>query len=65
MPKANSDNDAVKCLSLVPRVIGDVKSIAKRITPEGQPWPDEVRACLRYFRELEEELEQQFPNLIR
>ena len=63
--KANSDNDAVKCLALVPRIIGDIKSVAKRITAEGQPWPDEVRSFLKYCRELEENLEQQFPNHIR
>lgn len=58
------ENGAYKLIYvLIPRVIGDLKSISKRITPEGKEWPEEVRAFLRYMRETSDTIEQQHPYL--
>ena len=59
-------SDAAKLTgTIVPRVIGDIKSVAKRISNNGEAWPEEIRQALRFFRELQDELDQQFPNNIK
>jgi hypothetical protein len=60
------DVEAAKCLMLIPRVRGDVKSIAKRLSEDGQePWPEELKTFLSYLRVLEEQIEEKHPVNIK
>ena len=60
------DTEAAKCLQLIPRIRGDVKSVAKRLSDEGQePWPEELKEFLNYLRVLEEQIEEKHPINIK
>ena len=60
------ENTAYKLIvTTIPRVIGDIKTICKTLTPEGKPWPPEMREMLRYIRELSDSLEEKHPHIRR
>ena len=65
MVKANNANAAAQCLQRIPKAIGELKGIAKRVTPENEVWPEELRKAIQFLRSLEDELDQQFPANIR
>lgn len=65
MPRIDGPNAVAACGTLIPQTIGRVKSIAKRVTPEGEPWPEEIRTFLRYLRDLEDQIDQNFPANIK
>ena len=58
-----SDTDIAKCLTLIPRIVGDVKSVAKRVSEDA--WPQEIRDFLTYLHTLKDGLEEKFPNNIK
>lgn len=62
---AKETNDAHKILCLSSRVEADLKSIAKRITKPGEPWPTWIREALRNVRELGDEMQQIHPELLK
>ncbi len=60
------DTEAVKCLHLIGRIRGDVKSVAKRTSDNGElPWPKELKDFLSYLRGLEEQIEEKHPLNIK
>lgn len=65
MATTSNAAEAYKALALIARAVGDIKSVAKRISPEGENWPEEIRQFLKYLRELQDELDQSFPANIK
>ena len=59
------DNDIAKCLTLIPRIVGDVKSVAKRTASDDGAWPNEIKEFLAYLHTLKDGLEEKFPNNIK
>lgn len=63
---ASPAEDAYKLVNLViPNIIGNIKMLAKRITPEGEKWPQEIRNFTLYLREVEQSIEETFPGLLK
>lgn len=59
-------NNAAKTITLIPRAVGDLKSIAKRtVAKEGDPWPKELQEAIRFLRDLSDKIEQEHPALVR
>ena len=63
--KVNNTAEAYKVMALIPRAIGDIKSVAKRITPENEVWPQQIRDFLKFLREVQDELDSQHPENIK
>ena len=59
------ENDAALCLRLIPKVNGDLKSVAKRLADDAGTWPREIRDFMLYLRELEQTIEEKHPLNIK